>query len=74
VREQGGDGEATGTLDVHEVAVRRLHQTLKLMLLLFELGVRVKEVNGHFSKNRLKNFGKQNECERIDERVNGQCM
>jgi len=33
MREDGGDGEATGTLDVHEEAARRRYERLELVLL-----------------------------------------
>jgi hypothetical protein len=38
MREDGGDGEATWALDIHEVGVGRLHQTLELMLFGLKLG------------------------------------
>jgi len=50
VREDGSDVEATGALDVHEVRVRGLHQTLELVGLGGLLSRRVKEVD---SERRL---------------------
>jgi len=44
VREDGGDVDAAGALDVHEEAVGRLHQTLELVLPLLNCGVGVQEV------------------------------
>jgi hypothetical protein len=33
MREDGSDGEASGAPNIHKIAVRRLNQTLKLVLL-----------------------------------------
>jgi hypothetical protein len=47
VRENGGDLEASGALNIHEKAVRGLDQSLKLVLmLLLSLG-RKKKISGH---------------------------
>merc|ERR1719159_118904 len=47
VREDGGDEEAAGALDIHEEGVGRLHQALKLVLLLL-LGEGVEKIQrGH---------------------------
>merc|ERR1719159_1916471 len=48
VREDGGDEEATGALDIHEEGVGRLHQALELVLLLLVLGEGVEKIQrGH---------------------------
>lgn len=44
VREDGGDVDATGALDVHEEAVGRLHEALKLVLPLLDGGIGVEKV------------------------------
>ena len=41
VTEDGGDLVTAGALDVHEVAVRVLHEALQLVLALLVLGARV---------------------------------
>ena len=45
VAEDGGDVEASLALDVHEIAVGRLNQSLELVLGLLELFGRVKQIN-----------------------------
>ena len=45
VAEHGGDLEAAGALDVHEVRVGRLYQALELVLALLVLWRRVKQIN-----------------------------
>jgi hypothetical protein len=44
VGEHGGDVEAAGALDIHEVAVGALDQALELVLAGLSLGVGVKEI------------------------------
>lgn len=46
VREDGGDGEAAGALDVHEERVGVLHKSLELVAASLLLGRGVEEVNG----------------------------
>ena len=46
VREDGGDGEATGALDVHEERVGVLHKSLELVRASLLLGGGVKKVDG----------------------------
>lgn len=50
VREDSCDGKATRALDVHEVRVGGLHQTLELVASLFSLNGGVEQVDGesHF--------------------------
>lgn len=45
VAEDGGDGEATGALDIHEVGIRGRHQPLQLVLPLLQLWWWVQQVN-----------------------------
>lgn len=46
VREDGGDSEATGALDVHEERVGVLHKSLELVAASLLLGGGVKKVDG----------------------------
>lgn len=46
VREDGGDGEAAGALDVHEERVGVLHKSLELVRASLLLGGGVKKVDG----------------------------
>lgn len=46
MREDGGDGEATGALDVHEERVGVLHKSLELVRASLLLGGGVKKVDG----------------------------
>lgn len=45
VAEDGGDGEATRALDIHEVGIRGRHQPLELVLPLLQLRWRVQQVD-----------------------------
>jgi hypothetical protein len=47
VRENGGDLEASGALNIHEKAVGRLDKSLKLVLLLLLSLGRKKKISGH---------------------------
>jgi hypothetical protein len=47
VTEDGRDLEASGALDVHEEAIRALHEALELVSASLEFGRRVEEVDGH---------------------------
>lgn len=44
----GGDLEATGTLDVHEEAIRALHKSLELVGSCLGLRGGVEQIDGHF--------------------------
>lgn len=46
--------EAARALDVHEEAVRRLNQSLELVLGLLIRGRRVKQILGHFLEKKLR--------------------
>lgn len=46
VRENGGDGKAAGTLDVHEKRPRGGDESLELVFLGLRSGARVEEING----------------------------
>lgn len=46
VGEDSCDGEAAGALDVHEVGVGALYQSLELVRLMLLLGGRVEKVDG----------------------------
>lgn len=56
VREDGGDGEATRALDVHEERVGVLHKSLELVAASLLLGGGVKKVDGE-SLSRVKHQG-----------------
>ncbi len=47
VTENGRDLEASGTLDVHEEAVRALYEALELVRACLEFGRWVQEIDGH---------------------------
>jgi hypothetical protein len=52
VREDGGDGEASGALDVHEEGSRGGHEGLELVLLGLGGRGRVQKINGENLKRR----------------------
>jgi hypothetical protein len=57
-----GDLEATRALDVHEVRVWRLYQTLKLVLALLVLRAWVKQINSKLQGIGKKQANKQTAC------------
>lgn len=54
VREDSGDGEATGALDVHEERVGVLHKSLELVRASLLLGGGVEKVDSESLRSKLK--------------------
>ena len=52
MREDGGDREAAGALDIHEERVGVLYQSLELVLARLRLGGRVKEIDSESLQER----------------------
>jgi len=59
VREDSGDRKATWALDVHEVRVGALYETLELVAPLLGLSGGVKQING---ESHIFELGATNEC------------